>query len=334
MLRKVTNFIKTKKFLALVAIVILSFFLVSRKNADKIESIEVKKGSVADELVLTGSINAGGYAKLSFQSSGELADVYITEGESVKKGQILAKLDTTILYQTYLQTESDLRYYRAVVDTIYDQVKGHDKDESFTQKETRTQAEVNRDNAYRTYVAAQKNLANATLRAPFDGIITGVTHPFEGINTSLTESQIEIVNPETIYFDVSADQLEISKISIGQKVIVTLDSYSDIEYEGRASYLGLTPKPGETSTTYKIKVDFLETDKSKLRLGMTGDAKLILREKENVLFVPPRFVGSDTTGKYVNLGKPGNKIYIETGIESEDKIEIRGNINEGDVVYD
>ena len=67
---------------------------------------------------------------------------------------------------------------------------------------------------------------------------------------------------------------------------------------------------------------------------MSGDAKFILSEKENVLFVPPEFVKTDTTGKYVNLTKKNNKKYIEVGIESEDKVEIKGDVNEGDIVYD
>jgi hypothetical protein len=70
------------------------------------------------------------------------------------------------------------------------------------------------------------------------------------------------------------------------------------------------------------------------RIGMTGDAKFVLAQKENVLFVPPQFVNSDLSGKYLKLGKTNNKTFIETGLEGEDRIEIKGNVRVGDVVYD
>jgi len=67
---------------------------------------------------------------------------------------------------------------------------------------------------------------------------------------------------------------------------------------------------------------------------MGGDAKFVLSEKEGVLYVPPEFVNSDVNGKYVNLDKGNNKRYVEVGIEGEDRVEIIGDVKEGDVVYD
>jgi len=305
-------------------------------STDGFEEAKVERGVVREELVLSGEVKADEQARLSFLTSGELDYVGVTEGEEVKKGNVLARLDTTILYQTYLSAEADLRRYDASKDKTYNDVQGHTKDESFAQIETRTIAETNRDKAYRAYVSAQQNLANATIRAPFDGIISSVTHPFTGVNTSLTESQIEIVNPKTILFEVSADQSEVNQISREQKVIIVLDSISSEEYEGQVEFIGLTPKVGEVGAVYEVKVRFLDAnlDANKLRIGMTGDAKFVLSQKENVLFVPSTFVNSDTKGNYLNLEKANNKIYVETGLEGEEKTEIKSGVKEGDVIYD
>ena len=67
---------------------------------------------------------------------------------------------------------------------------------------------------------------------------------------------------------------------------------------------------------------------------MTGDAKFILSQNEDVLFVPTRFINSDLNGRFVNLGKTNNKVYIETGLEGEERTEVKGDIKEGDTVYD
>jgi len=335
-----SKLLKRKKLLlGLIVVFIFGFFLLRKylfPSKDGFEEGRIEKGTVREELILSGEIKAEEHAKLSFLSSGELDLVSVTEGEAVKKGQNLARLDTTILYQAYLSADADLRRYDASKDKTYDDVQGHKSDETYAQIETRTITETNRDKAYNAYVAAQKNLANATLRAPFDGIVTSITHPFTGVNTSLTESQIELVNRDTIYFEVSADQSEVMEISQGQKVIVVLDSLSDKEYEGKVDYVSLTPKAGEVGAVYRVKVVLSENleDADNFRIGMTGDAKFILSQNEDVLFVPTRFINSDLNGRFVNLGKTNNKVYIETGLEGEERTEVKGDIKEGDTVYD
>lgn len=323
--------------LIVVAVVVVGYFV--RKSffasTDGFEEAKVERGTVREELVLSGEIKAEEYASLSFLTSGELDYVGVTEGQEVEKGDVLARLNTTILYQTYLSAEADLRRYDASRDKTYDDVQGHEKDESYTQIESRTIAETNRDKAYRAYVAAQQNLAYATLRAPFDGVVTGVTHPLSGVNASLTETQIEVVNPMTLYFDVSADQTEVTDIKLGQKVNIVLDSFPEKEMEGEVSYIGYTPKSGEIGTVYEIKVKIVsEVSGDEVRVGMSGDAKFTLSEKRNVLYIPTEFVNTDIKGKYVNLGKKKNKKYIEIGIEGEESVEIFGDIKEGDTVYD
>ncbi|KKR55648.1 MAG: hypothetical protein UT93_C0020G0006 [Candidatus Woesebacteria bacterium GW2011_GWF1_40_24] len=67
---------------------------------------------------------------------------------------------------------------------------------------------------------------------------------------------------------------------------------------------------------------------------MTGDAKFILSQSENALYVPSRFVNADKDGKYVYLGSKENKVYIKTGVEGEENIEILEGVSEGDVLYD
>ena len=75
-------------------------------------------------------------------------------------------------------------------------------------------------------------------------------------------------------------------------------------------------------------------EEENLKMGMRGDAGFILSKKENVLYVPPKFINSDPKGKYVNKGKSNNKTYVEVGVESEQRVEIISGLKEGDVLYD
>ncbi len=312
---------------------IIRNFFPSKKG---FKEAKVEKGTVKEELILSGEIKADEHARLSFLTSGELDYLGVTEGQKVKKGEVLAKLDTTVLYQTYLSAEADLRRFDASRDKIYDDLQGHEKDESYEQIELRTIAETNRDKAYRAYIAAQKNLDNAILKAPFDGIIASITHPYTGVNTSLTESQIEIVNPETIYFQVTADQTEVNKIRKDQEVEIILDAFPNEEYKGKVEYVGFTPKAGELGTVYSVKVRMVESiDISKVRIGMTGDAKFVTSKKDNVLYIPSTFINSDSKGRFVYLKRPKNKVYVEIGLEGEEFTQIISEkVKENDKVFD
>ncbi len=327
-----------KKLLAILAMGLVVFFLVRGFIVRRglVETAQVKKGEVVEELVLSGEVSADEYAKLAFATSGKISWVGVSEGKEVRRGQALAKLDTTNLNSDYQRALEDLRSAEASLQKTYDDVKGHDKDETLTQKETRTIDEVAKNKAYEAVIQARNNLANATLIAPFNGLVTFVANPFSGVNTLASQTQIELINPETIYFNVSADQSEVTDLSLGQKVKIILDPYPEQEFEGEVIFVSYTPKEGEVGTVYKVKVKFeaVEPNVGKFRIGMSGDAGFILSKKEAVLWVPPKFINSDSKGKYVKKGRTNNKTYVETGIEAEDRVEIVTGVSEGDTLYD
>lgn len=297
------------------------------------EVAQIKKGEVTEKLILTGQVKAEKQASLKFSSSGELAWIGVSEGDKVEKGQLLAKLDANKVYQQYEQAVADLRDARATLDRVYDEVSGHDDDETYEQKEDRTTAEVARDKAYRALQIAKENLANTQLRAPFEGVVSKITHPYSAVNITSTENQIEIVDPSSMYFEVTADQTEVTKIKKGQKVSITLDALTDKEIKGEVVKTDITPKEGEAGTIYGIKVALREIPEQ-LRVGMSGDAEFVIAESEGVLYVPFEFINSDDQGDYLLVGDPDNKVYVESGAEGEERIEVSGEIKEGEKIYD
>lgn len=320
----------------IVVVAVLGVTLLRGGNKKGTASVKVEKGIVSQELVLTGSVNAEKYATLYFPSYGKIAWVGVKEGDRVKKGQALTSLDKTVLSATYQQALNNRRSTEAAVNNVHDQLKDNDKSESFSETATRVASEALNDNAWDALKAAKYNLDNATIIAPFAGVISSLPFSSPGVNVGITDAQVVIVDPATIYFDVNADQSEVTTVLDGQDVTIVLDSYSEKPVKGKVAFISYTPKPGEAGAVYKVKVAFDPTALGTVlpRIGMTGDAKFILSQKEGVLFVPPKFVNSDKDGKYVNLGKIGNKVRVEVGIEGEDSVEIISGVKEGDVLYD
>ena len=331
---------KTGKWFWLIIVILLvgvGIFISSgsKKNA-QIVTTTVQKGMVKEELVLSGSVKADKHVILYFPAGGKINGVYVKEGDWVKKGQALVSVDRTILNSSYQQALNNYRNYQAAAENVLDSVKGNSADETYAEKATRTAAEVARDNAFDAVTAAQYNLRNATLYAPFAGLITSLPFPSPGVNVSFTDPQVEILDPESIYFEVEADQSEVINIKVKQIVQIVLDSYRDKLFSGTVTFVGYTPKPNEAGTIYKIKVELSGDGLDDIlpRVGMSGDANFILSQKEDALFVPSEFVNSDKNGRFVNLGRANNKVRVTVGIEGEDQVEITSGVKEGDVLYD
>jgi len=96
----------SKKFIfgSLIVVAIIGGILfrqniINKQNGD-VEKAEVKRGTVKEELILSGNIKAGEHINLQFAVSGLLTWVGVTEGDTVKKGQSIASLDTRILKKT------------------------------------------------------------------------------------------------------------------------------------------------------------------------------------------------------------------------------------------
>lgn len=322
--------------LLVLVVVGVGIFLYKKNNKPEYQSSLIETGTVREELILTGSINAVKYVNLFFPTSGKIAWVGAKEGQIVKRGFPITSLNKTVLNSAYQQALNNYRNYQAAADQTLDSVKGHAGDETFAIKAERTAAEVARDNSYDSLKAAEYNLANATIYAPFDGVISSLPFSSPGVNVSPADVQVVMVDPSTIYFDVDADQNDVTSLKMNQEVLIVLDSFVDKEFKGKVTFISLTPKAGTAGTNYKVKVEFdTPTQISEsVRIGMTGDAKFILTQKDSTLFVGSEFVKSDTKGKFLRLNTPENKVYIKTGLEGEERVEIIGDFSEGDIVFD
>ena len=323
--------------LAVLLIVGIGWFYWDRGRAKKngFEEAEIKKGEVRQELVLTGKIDATEHANLSFETSGKLIYIGVKEGERVKRGTLLGKLDTTTLNAAYQTALNNLRRYDATIDNVYDSLQNHEADETFSQRDTRTSAEVAKDNAYEAVIIAERNLKGASLYAPFDGLVTSISNPFSGSFVMSTQPQFEIVNPDTIYFGVTADQTEVVSLKEGVEVLITLDSFPEKEIRGTVSRVDFSSDSAEVGVVYGVQVVLPELSEIDYRLGMTGDAIFVLESKDEALWAPAGFVKSDKEGQYLLTQKGDKKIYVKLGLEGVDRVEIISDeISEGMKIYD
>ncbi|MCX6705339.1 MAG: efflux RND transporter periplasmic adaptor subunit, partial [Candidatus Woesebacteria bacterium] len=253
----------------------------------KIQVTQVSRGELVESVSTSGSIKADQYSQLTFPSGGLISWVGVKIGQKVVKGQAIAQLDTISLNATYQQALNNYRNYQATADNVLDTLKGHDADESFTQRATRTTAEVNRDNAYSATLATQDNLRNAMIFAPFAGIVDTVSPSSSGINVTPGAANYTVVNPDSVYFDAEVTETDIPRVAVGQTVSIKLDAYPADSYQGTVTNIGMVAFTSSTGgNAYHIRISLPENTNMKFKIGMGGDIEIIFNKIENVLKVP------------------------------------------------
>lgn len=304
------------------------------KRPLKYELAKVTREDLKLTVSASGKIKSKEEATLKFQTSGNLVWVGVKKGDKVTKGQAIASLDKNELEKKLKQELLDYTNER----WDYDQVKKDTyKDQVLTDTIKRIQEKGGFD-MERTVLdveIADIALKYATLITPIDGIITEIESPYSGVNILYT-SRFVVSNPDKLIFAADIDEADIGKIKIGQKAEITLDAYPEEKIEGlvdQIDFTAVTTSGGSTA----YRVEFLlpkNTEDQKFKIGMNGDAEVIITEKNNVKVIPVEAVKEKDDQKLVQIleNQKPKELVITTGLESDSKVEILDGLKENQKV--
>lgn len=336
MFKKFVGFLKKRWYVVIALFVIVGIFSYRFSTSSSLSKKEnlyiVKRQSLKETLTLSGKIDAEEKVTLRFQTSGKLAWVGVKEGNHVKKYQTIASLD-----QREVKAQLD-KYLNTYMDTRWDfeQTKDDNKDKIVTDAVKRVLEKSQFDLNNSVLDVEMRNLAIefSNLQTPIDGIVTKVETPFSGVNITPATSQFEVVNPKTIYFSALADQDDVGKISEQLRGEIVLDAFSESTMPAVIKSIAYTPKSGEAGTVYEVKIALSKTE-NPIRIGMTGDASFVLKEKGNILAIPSSLVKIEKGKKYVWLkeGEFRKKVFIKLGEETDDLVEVKEGLNEQDKIF-
>ena len=327
-------------FLVIILLVfVLIFIQTQAKKTEVEEKMTVKKQNLKETLTLSGEIDAEEKVSLKFQTSGRLVWVGVKEGDYVKKYQAIASLDKRDLknrldkyLNNYLKQRNSFEQTKDDYEETYEFSTG---DLHKRAKRILENSQYDLNSAVLEVEYQNLLLEYADLWTPIEGVVTHIDIPKAGVNITPANANFEIVNPKTLYFSATVEQADVVNLKEEMKGKLTLDSFSDFEDEVKISYISFSPKSGETGTVYQIKLELSEkTKKLPLRLGMTGDVEFLIKEKNNVIALPSRFIKKDKKGSYVFVKENNKKIkkYIEIEEEIDGKIVIKSGLNEGEII--
>lgn len=333
-------FFKTKRR-KIITLVLLLLFVLQRINTARqpdfdVNTVQVKKETFVESVTAAGEIKAEKSVDLTFVAAEKIDQIYVDDGAWVKQGEAIAKLNTTNLYHSFKIADENLRAGAAALDVVYDDLKDKEDSETFAEISTRTTAEAAKNNAVFAQIQTQRNLANATIRAPFDGIVNFKDGIAIGKYASVAAPSFSITDPGTVYFEAEISELDVSKLKVGMKALIELDAYNEDVYEELVEMVGfdstLTSSGG---TAYRTKVSLSDNTNNRFRLGMNGDVELVINEEDGVLSIPISALVEEEDGNFVWRVIDGAKVVktkVEIGVTSINDIEILDGVNENDLV--
>jgi membrane fusion protein (multidrug efflux system) len=321
----------TKKRLIISGIIVVIAFVgwrwfAGQNQGPEYSLVSPERKQLTDLLSVSGQVDAKKKAVLRFPAPGRVAYVGFSDGETVAQGKLIMSIDTGNLQSAV--TESYYRYLAADANAheVEDSVKNHASDETFAQKNDRVTAQTARDIAYDNWLEAKRNLRDAYLYAPFAGVISSMTANSVGASVSVTDG-VTVVDPQSLYFTIEIDENDLGKIQPGQKVMVDLDAF-DEDFEGEISTIGFeTILSDSGATVLPVKVTVPVTWASRLRLGLNGDADIVLQVVDDALVLPIDAV----KGNEVIL-ENGEKRQVEVGIVTDTEIQIKSGLSQDEKV--
>ncbi len=359
---------KWKILAGLVLVVATSWRLITQAQSKQpqIQTINPEYQDLVKTLDLTGVIDAKNKARMRFLAGGKIAYLGAKEGDWIKQWQTIATIDARDLQK---RLEKNLNLYmqqRWDWEDLTDNIK----DQSLNLSERRyvDKQQWNLDNSVIDVELQDIAISNSVMTAPFDGVL--IYSPVSTTHTQVTATDFfELIDPESLIFRAEVNEEDISSIHLHQPASITLDAYLEEDLPASISYISYQSSQTSTGTVFVIEFPLIESESvttdlvtnlsnkqlninletassnnkirqnsaqllEKYRLGMNGDAKIILEEKKDVLAIPLVATIYRDGKVFVEVLEEGETKTkeIQVGLETDEHLEVLSGLSKDDLV--
>jgi RND family efflux transporter MFP subunit len=335
----------TISIIAVILIILTAIKLKSNKEAveakiyirDSTEAILVSTASpqmhsFENSLSFLGIFEASHQNNVASDGSGKLVKLLVDEGDFVKSGQTIAKLDDEMVL---LQIQN--------VQLNIEQLKNDNARFSALKKENAVsnveaeKVELGLKSAEVQLKQLQKQLRSTSILAPFSGVVSKKMVDLGSMVMPGTPI-VELTDVSSLKLTISVPERDVLKFNRGQKVATHADVYNDIDFNGEISNIAVQ---ADAAHNFKIQTTVKNSSNNKLMAGMYGSVTLNNSKSVTALSIPRKaLIGSSKNpqvyvvrnGKSIltsfNAGtSDGEFIEVVSGINKEDKIVVKGQVN-------
>lgn len=291
---------------------VVTLFLFTRASQkDKYETVRIDRGNIIGKITATGTINPLVIVRVGSQVSGRIAAIYADFNAQVKKGQVIATLETDI-YQTKVE-QADANFKLSQAQTQEARVALRDAHNNLTRirnlnkgsvvserdleiaetaseaaKAVLSAAKAKEVQAGALLNAAKVDLKYTTIYSPVDGIVISRNCDVgQTVVASFQTPDLFLIAQDLRKMQVEAyvDEADIGNIKTGQRVLFTVDAFPDQVFRGKVSQVRFAPKEQQNVVTYATVVE-VENPNLTLRPGMTATVSIITAERNEVVRIP------------------------------------------------
>ncbi|MCU0610511.1 MAG: efflux RND transporter periplasmic adaptor subunit [Candidatus Eisenbacteria bacterium] len=281
---------------AAVAAVIASRAVRRVNGAPEFEFAEITRGTLENIISGTGQLQAVGTVQVGTQVSGTLESVRVDFNDQVRKGQVLAVLDTLMLSAAVTDARAGVMRTQAELDRA---TREFERDEDLFAKRFVTEAQYQNSktsmetatasllSAHASYDRAEANLRHAVITSPIDGkVIQRAVEPGQTVAASFSTPTLFLIAEDLSRMEILGlvDESDIGTIKVGLPVRFTVEAYWDRTFEGTVRQIRLQPQVLQNVVTYTVVIDVNNTE-GLLYPGMTATIDFIAERVEDALLV-------------------------------------------------
>jgi HlyD family secretion protein len=323
---------------------------VKASSLNKYFTATAKKSDLQVDVQTTGTAYAATTKYLVSNNSVIISCLNVQEGDMVKEGDTICTVNNSSITDQVTKAQltldqQNLQLQNAKSDQVPQQTL------AVEQAQADLNSAVNQEN-------------NMTLNAPISGMITNVTNS-TGDNIQSGKTILTVVDNTTLRVKVSIDELDISKVQVGQKAEITFDALSGKTYDGNVDSISPVGTSTNGVTTYDAVISIKNPDG--VRIGMNANVDILVSDKQDALTIPSEALIQKNGNDYVLVADPnsssqgnnttstntkrqygngngnsnnkttsgqskGKLVQVQVGLENSNMVEITSGLNEGDKV--
>ncbi len=278
----------------LIALVLVAIVVVSGKKPPLVKAVLLKPGElrVIVNATTTSTVKSETEVTLSAQRTGRVIKLPVKEGDLIKAGALIARLD---LSEEAVQTGNVLAQSKA---TYVESEKNLKRIQELFENGMVAQQDL--DAARRAYdIARSQHEASAedatvksdysVIRAPFDGVIA---KKYTEVGEILLPGKqiVTIVNPDRIYVLSTIDEVDVGRLRLDQPVMITVDAFPGEKYPGKVKRISPIVSGGKLETRTADVWIYFDEKHAKIKPGMSADVEILVSTLSSVLSVPSQAV--------------------------------------------
>lgn len=284
-----------------------------------VETTTVQTGTISSFILLSSNLETEKMTDVYPRVQGLVDEIYVEEGEFVKKDQVLMKLEA----DEYALAEAKAKVENDQQQNLYERSQAM-FDKQLLSKEEFEQARFQFEAKKIQWQQAKLNLDYTSITSPISGVI-GERLKRQGDRIQPADKLFTVINTDEMIAVVHVPEKEIGRIVKGQQAFLTSDNLSSRRFSGWIKRV--SPVVDPQSGTFKVTVG-IRNEENKLCPGMFVNVHIITDTHTDVVLVPKIAIVYESEAMHVFVVRDSlaHKITLDAGYQDYEKVEVRNGI--------